>query len=406
MDALKLLLIFALIILALRKKVSVAVTLFGAGVLTAILYAIPFKEVLRSYWTLVSSERFLSLTAVIVLVTILGALLKEMGYLARLTESCRALYGGRRTAATVLPPLVGMMPMPGGALLSAPLVDDVLSDPRYTPQLKCVINYWFRHTMEHVMPIYPGVIVAAAMTGIPMGKLALMQAPLGVVMIVLGIIFFIRKVEPSHDGPKAILKPVLGILSTIWPVIVTVAIYAIFGIPMALAALCAITLLVIITRPSKEILWRALAKGLSYKLVFLVFGILSFQTLLDLSGAVASVHRFSAEFHLPPQVIIIIVAFISGLLTGLLAGLVALSYSLLAAFLYQPVVMPGNILLAFISGYIGMMASPTHLCFVLTNDYFGSDLLKCLKLMVIPLLLLGVFGYFLSQSFWPGFVYP
>jgi hypothetical protein len=97
---------------------------------------------------------------------------------------------------------------------------------------------------------------------------------------------------------------------------------------------------------------------------------------------------------------------VSGLLTGMLAGLVALSYSLLAGFLYQPVVIPQNILLAFVSGYVGMMASPTHLCLVLTNEYFKSDLFKCLRLMAIPLLILGVFGYLLSESPWPAWIYP
>ncbi|MGD8921927.1 MAG: DUF401 family protein, partial [Candidatus Zixiibacteriota bacterium] len=255
-------------------------------------------------------------------------------------------------------------------------------------------------------PIYPGIIVAAAMTGLPIGTLALLQAPLAVIMVSLGLVFFIRQIKPSTRGNGSLFRPLVGILSTVWPVILTVAIYAIFGIAMALAALCAIVLLVIVTRPSLEVLFRALRKGLSYKLLFLIFGILSFQTLLDQSGAVASIQRLSTEYHLPAQLIIILVAFVSGLLTGMLAGLVALSYSLLAGFLYQPVVIPQNILLAFVSGYVGMMASPTHLCLVLTNEYFKSDLFKCLRLMAIPLLILGVFGYLLSLSPWPHWIYP
>ncbi len=406
MDTVKLLFIFVLIVIALRRKLPVAVTLFGAGLLTALLFGIPVREILKSYWGLVSSERFLSLTAVIVLITALGSILKDLGYLSRLAESCRSLYGGRRTAAATMPPLIGLMPMPGGALLSAPLVDGVLTDPQYSPHLKCVTNYWFRHVVEHFMPIYPGIIVAAAMTGLPIGTLALLQGPLAVVMAILGLIFFIRRIKPSAGGNGSLFRPLVGILSTVWPIILTVAIYAIFGIAMALAALCAIVLLVIVTRPSLEVISRALRKGLSYKLLFLIFGILSFQTLLDQSGAVASIQRLSTEYHLPAQLIIILVAFVSGLLTGMLAGLVALSYSLLAGFLYQPVVIPQNILLAFVAGYVGMMASPTHLCLVLTNEYFKSDLFKCLRLMAIPLLILGVFGYLLSRSPWPGWIYP
>jgi integral membrane protein (TIGR00529 family) len=406
MDAVKLLVVFALIVLALRRKLSVGVTLFGAGLLTALVYGIEVSDLAAAYWNLLTSRRFISLTALIVLITILGALLKELGFLERLTEACRGLYGGRRTAAALLPPLVGLMPMPGGALLSAPLVESVLSRPPHPPQLKCVINYWYRHVVEHFTPIYPGIIVSEAVTGMPIGKIALLQLPMALVMAVLGIVFFVRKVARSRAAVGSIRPAIKGIALTVWPIFLIVTIYAVFEIEMAWAALIGIALLVALTRPTRDQLYRPLRKGLSYKLVFLVFGILSFQVMLDQSGAVAAIERLSSAYNLPAEAIIVVVAFAAGLLTGMLAALVALSYSLLAGFLYQPVIDPGNILLAFTAGYIGMMFSPTHLCFVLTNEYFKSDFLRCIKLMAVPLIILGLFGYFLSRSFWPELVYP
>ncbi|MEE8575745.1 MAG: hypothetical protein V3T31_00685, partial [candidate division Zixibacteria bacterium] len=99
----KLVVVFACILLALRKKVSVGLTLFGSGLLVAVLFQLSVSEVLEGYRLLVISPRFISLTSVIVLITILGSLLKDLGYLDRLTESCRGLHGGRRTAAGLLP---------------------------------------------------------------------------------------------------------------------------------------------------------------------------------------------------------------------------------------------------------------------------------------------------------------
>ena len=117
MDALKLILVLALIVLALRKKISVGVTLFGAGLVTVLLYQVPFMDLLQGYWDLIKSRRFISLTVVIVLITTLGQLLKELKSLSRLTEVVRELPGGNKTAVGILPMLVGLMPMPGGGYI-------------------------------------------------------------------------------------------------------------------------------------------------------------------------------------------------------------------------------------------------------------------------------------------------
>lgn len=405
MDTLKLVLIFVLILLALRKKISVGITLFGAGLLTALLYRVPLSDLFQGYLDLIRSRRFISLTAAICLITILGSLLKDAGFLKKLTDACRGLWGGRKTAVTILPPLVGMMPMPGGSLLSAPLVDDVLSDPQYTPEFKCAANYYFRHVIEHFWPIYPGMIVTAAVTGLPVATIALLQSPLAVVMLTLGLIFFVRRISNKTNERKSLLRSFGGILAAIWPIALAVAVYGVFRIELSLAVAVAVVVVVIVTRSRAASVIDALRKGLSYKLIFLVFGILSFQTGLDLSGAVYLLQKLSIDYGFPDQLIIMVVGFASGLLTGMFAAFVALGYTLLAGFLYQPQINAANIFLAFLSGYVGMMLSPAHLCLIVTNDYFKSDLLKVYRKMLPPLLLLGIIGYLIFLSPWPHFIH-
>ena len=406
MDSLRLLLVFILILIALRKKVPVGVTLFGAGVLTAVLYWVPLGDLTAGYWDLLRSRRFISLTGVICFITILGVLLRESGFLQKLTEACSGLWGGRKTATVLLPPLVGMMPMPGGSLLSAPLVDRVLDDPRYQPHFKCATNYYFRHVIEHFWPIYPGIVVTEAITGLPAATVALLQSPLAAIMLILGFIFFIRHVKLRNIERRGFLRSLIGILAAIWPIGVAVVIYGVFKIELALAILLAILTLLLAARPPWEAIKTALQKGLSYKLVFLVFGILSFQTALELSGAVALLQEATIRYGLPSELVIIVVSFTAGLLTGMFAAYVALAYSLLAGFLYLPEIIPANIFLAFLSGYVGMMFSPAHVCLVVTNEFFKSDLIKVLRTLAPPLLLLALAGYLIYLSPWPGWVYP
>jgi hypothetical protein len=50
-------------------------------------------------------------------------------------------------------------------------------------------------------------------------------------------------------------------------------------------------------------------------------------------------------------------------------------------------------MIASLSGFMGMLLSPAHLCLILTNEYFGSDLLKVIRVLLVPLLVLGLIGW-------------
>jgi len=400
METIKLVAIFLLIVFALRKHVSVGVTLLLAGFATAALYSVEMGKLFDGYLTLVQSHRFIFLTSVVLLVTFLGALLKEMHYLDRMSEACRQLWGGKRTAAATLPPLIGLMPMPGGSLLSAPLVDKVLTGDKYPPEFRTALNYWMRHIVEFFWPVYPGIILTEAITGMPISQVSLMQFPMAVFMVLIGVFFFVRHVEPGECNGSNMLVALKGIISSIWPIVLAIVVYVILDIDLAWAVLASTLLLIITARPSADKLLRAAKHGFSWKLVLLVFGTLSFQTVLELSGAIESIPRLAASLNLPAELVIFAVCFIAGLLTGMVAAYIAMGYTILAGFLYQPVIVPEYILLAYLSGYVGIMLSPTHLCLILTNEYFGSDLGKVYKQLVVPIVILALGGFALYLSGW------
>ena len=52
----------------------------------------------------------------------------------------------------------------------------------------------------------------------------------------------------------------------------------------------------------------------------------------------------------------------------------------------------GAITFAFASGFAGVMLSPTHLCLVLTVQYFKADLAGTYRLMYLPVLLVFLVG--------------
>jgi len=401
MEAIKLAAVFLLIVLALRRKIAVGLVLLAAGLVTAALFQVPLNELVHGYHELLGSRRFLFLGSLVILITMMGSLLRELGYLERMTDACRGLPGGRRTAAAVLPPLIGLMPMPGGSLLSAPLVANVMSDEKYPPDLRTVTNYWFRHIVEFFWLIYPGLILTEAITGMPLREVSLMQLPMTLVMIIVGYFFFIKLIDAGSGEGGNFFKVAWNLLRTIWPIALAVGLYGLLNIELVLSVLLSILILIVVARPCRAMLVTSLKAGFSYKLVLLIFGILSFQTVLELAGAIETIPRLAAVAHLPTEVVIFLVCFVSGLLTGLVAAYVAMGYTILAAFLYQPDLHPGYIFLAYLSGYVGVMLSPSHLCLILTNEFFGSDLGRVYRRLALPLTVLFLAGVLLYLVGWP-----
>lgn len=401
MEAIRLLLVFVIIIVALRLKVPVGLTLFGAGFIAALLYKVPILNLLNIYWDLLLSERFILLTLLVIQITFIGALMKELKYLDKLLSACLLLPGGAKTAVSAIPALIGFMPMPGGSLMSAPLVDGILRDGKYKPEFKLVTNYWFRHQVEFFWPVYAGLILTEAITGLPLIKVSIMQLPFSLFIITIGYFFFIRKISNNSNDKASFPKALYGIITTVWPILLAIFLYGVFKIEMTISLLISLLSMIVVTRPKKANYKYPLKTALSIGTVFLIYGILSFQQVLETSGAIESIPKLAIELNLPPMVIIFLVCFIIGMLTGMVSAYVGLGYAFLAGFLYQNGLHPDYIMLAFLSGFVGMMLSPAHVCLIVTNQYFKSELGKVYKVILPPITILFILGVILTLTPWP-----
>jgi hypothetical protein len=49
--------------------------------------------------------------------------------------------------------------------------------------------------------------------------------------------------------------------------------------------------------------------------------------------------------------------------------------------------------LSYVSGFMGTMLSPLHVCMIVTSEYYRTDLVKSYRPIIIPALLQIVFGF-------------
>ncbi|MBN2602448.1 MAG: DUF401 family protein, partial [Candidatus Marinimicrobia bacterium] len=110
-------------------------------------------------FTITDSSIFLLALAVGIM-PIIGGALSESGLIADLIES---LNMRSKTFLFIAPAFMGMLTMPGGALLSAPVIATVGKD--VTKADYAAINVWFRHILVMIYPL-AGLLATTKMAGL------------------------------------------------------------------------------------------------------------------------------------------------------------------------------------------------------------------------------------------------
>jgi len=133
-----------------------------------------------------------------------------------------------------------------------------------------------------------------------------------------------------------------------------------------------ILMLFVFYRFSPKEAFRAIRHGFTPDVIVIVFGTMLFKFTMENSGAVAHLSQYFTEKGIPLLPVLFILPFISGLLTGITVGFVGGTFPLILSLAGGAHL--NQITFAFASGFVGVLLSPVHLCFVLTREYFKADI--------------------------------
>jgi integral membrane protein (TIGR00529 family) len=353
----------------------------------------------------VAVERFLSpdngmLLAIIFLIIWLSSQMEKTGVMSDLVGSLRAFLRPR-TAMAALPAVIGLLPMPGGALFSAPLVDDADELNEVSPLLKTKINYWFRHIWEYTWPLYPGIILTTEISGLEVWQIFFVGIPLMAASILAGWLFILRRTTVSRGHTSPSEHHFLKLLS---PILIIIAVYVLITLflpqladfnrylPMAIGIAAAMSWLQT-RRPLSPGIWkgillskRALKMAIIVALVR-IYGAFIETPLPDGSLLMEQMRRELDTLGIPLTLLVMIIAFASGLTTGVSVGFVGASFPIAFSLLgTDPPLsrMLGMLALAYPFGFIGVMLSPVHVCLIVTNEHYKSSLMRSIVSIVPP----------------------
>jgi len=366
----------------------------------------------RIAWARLSSSSNLLLLLVVLQVIWLSSQMSASGLMTDLVDAVRAR-ASRRGAMAVLPAVIGLLPMPGGALFSAPLVDSCDSDQSVAPELKAQVNHWFRHVWEYWWPLYPGVLLALEITGLDVWQMMLFGVPMSLCAMAAGYVFLLRRIPPEDGGGRldALGGSPQRLVPLFVPIFVVIAVYAVLKLgeaglrhlhpelatmnrylPMATGLFCAMLVLQL-QRPVGGHQWREIIlsrRALNMALIVAAVRVYGAFVEADLPGGeplVGQMHRELDAWGIPLVAIIMVLPLVSGLATGLSIGFVGASFPIVLSLLGTDPGL-GSVLattaLAYGLGYMGMLLSPVHVCLIVTSKHFDTRVLRNAAGMLSP----------------------
>ncbi len=400
----------AVLVTLLRLKVKIGLTMMLSACLLALLLGIwpsDAGRALAEEWqskplTQTTGYLFISLTALLLLVNVIGAAMEEIGLSKRLVPAMQGLFKSRRFALALIPLMMGMLPTPGGIMLSAPMVRDAGDKIGVERSRLAAINFFFRHQWESVWPLFPAVPLIQSLLGISALKLFSYHIILTGAGILGGIIvllmFGIPPKQPDHVQVKRhIGHNRLDFLHAFWPIAFTAGLYVAFDLPPAAGIFLAIIGLLMIHKvPFKR--WLSVFKAAREPdMVLLIFGALFFKLNLQTSGAIGSVVEFLTNAHVPPGVLLFGLPMLVGFSTGVTMPTVAITYPFLIAFIGTgSEAKMGLETLAFSGLLFGLWLTPVHLCLTLSASFFQTSLLKIIFKLLLPSAAVAIAGILMA----------
>jgi len=316
-------------------------------------------------------------------IILLSQLYKETGLVNILTRSLRGFIKNPKVTISLLPAVIGLLPVAGGALMSAPMVEAEADKLGLDETKKTYINIWFRHAILPIYPLSQFLILTAALTGTSIDDLIVRQALVVAVMIIVGYFVGLRKIpniknveSETKSNPKANLK---GLAYSFSPIIVTIILTAALNVNIAISTLVGAITLLAITRTKVTIFQKVLKNGAIWEVTLAAFSALLLRNVTLASGASQILGSAIANTNLSGIIVLSAVPVVLGLLLGSASGSVALSVPILAE---TVTFIPKNVSLLYISAYLGYLGAPTHLCLVFTAQYFKSTITKSYKYLI------------------------
>lgn len=378
----------ALVALMIISRKNLAIGMLTGALILGV-FTMPPAQVATEFREAFTDLPTILLALAVGLIPIIGGTLKSSGQMDNLVNNIRV---GKKAFLAMSPALIGMLPMPGGALLSCPLVEK--GGKGVLNAKKAALNVWFRHILYLVYPLAPSLIVSANAARLDIYQvIPYLVLPL-LFSLFLGYFFFLRDAPGKiYYEDKFSLKKLVPPLTVILMAPVLDFSLKAFVSPEELATLIGVTaslvLAIIIGRAQINNLYRIAKDSKPWNFALMIVGIATFLNVFNASN----IPELIAGFEITAEMLCVVIGFLLGFGTGRIvtpAGIV------IPIFLtkFGPI-SPIIFTITYFSIFLGYALSPVHPCVSLSAEFFKIDIKSFIRVIAPPALIAFAISFFL-----------
>lgn len=389
----------AIIILMLRRHIPIGPCILTGGLFIWLMKTPELHYLTQAFSETLSLPRTYDIIFALYFVMCLEIELRTSGALAGMVHALQRIFSSNRVTLAVMPAFLGLLPSLGGARFSAPIVEEASKGLGLTSDHQSAINFWFRHIFEFSSPIIPGMIMACNIAGVAYSEFITHLCWLTVLMFSVGWFVLIRPIKADSIKENAVSQAAdeqgwQDLWLSLSPVVLTFVLVVFFNMNASVGmGVVTAGLFIVLHFTKREVSLKEVVVGaIDMKMFFNVLCILYFIQILTVTQVLQEIVTAFQSSPLPVPVIIACVSFIIGVLTGMSQGHVAIIMPIIAAMQTGSLNLAG-VAMAF--GVAGQMLTPTHMCLVVTVDYFKASFFKTLKPVLIgEVMLLTIFSVY------------
>lgn len=305
----------------------------------------------------------------IILVGVLSALMKRYGMLEGIIDSAKGLIRNQKVLIALVPAVIGLLSVPGGAFLSAPFVNSLGEEMGLDKPRRAAVNLTFRHVTMLVSPFSALMLyITSLLQGQSIYALIGLNIPFVAVMTLAAAKLYLPRGRQLAQAVPGVSKAshVRGLVMGLSPILLVLALNALFRLPMSISMVLVILYVWVLNIREKDFLAQAIS-GIKYDVALIVIAVLLAQNtvfqLHDMRAIIAQGFTASSQW------IMLATVFLGALFLGTITGMYYMSVGLFLPILFTVIqgasALPYLYFIAVFS-FLGYYFSPLHLCQVLT----------------------------------------
>lgn len=386
-----------------KLKKPLYFSIMSGVILALILYTVPIGKSLELFKHGITDTNTINLILAFYSITFIQRMLEKKNFINLAEQTLDNIFNSKRVNIMLAPFIIGLLPSVSAVLIAAPIVKNSAGDSLSTEE-KAFVTSYYRHISEAFLPTYASILLALNLSGIQATRFVFAMLPIVAILFILGYVFYVKKIPktPVSIENKNVdkIREFKKLLIYLWPIIAVITLILGFSVPVWIASLTIIVLFAIIHRFTLKELFPMIRGAFEVKLILSTVCIMIFSKVLAYVGIITRLPTYFEHLSLHPVIVFGLIFLASTLIAGSQATI-----ALVIPMAFAAIPDGGVSMMVFLMSltYIAMQISPTHICLLITAEYYNITFIdlvrKTMPVLVSFLVITIVYSWLLYIVF-------